>query len=106
VGEGVAEQQPQPSPGASAAAQLSADRLAVVLEEIGFDVGRAFPMLSSGVDRDGAPGVELGRVALAVADQLATVLAEAVRRGVTVPSDGDWRDAARPSNGHDRDAGN
>ena len=91
----------QPSSGLGGAAQRSADRLAVALEEVGFDVGRAFPMLGAGVDARGGPGVELGRVAVAVADGLSAVLTGAVRHGVTAPAGDDWPDAAR----HDPHAG-
>jgi hypothetical protein len=68
-------------------AQRSADRLALALEEIGFDVGRAFPMLSSGRDRHGTPNVELGRVTTTVADRLSAVLSQAARHGVAVPAE-------------------
>jgi hypothetical protein len=89
-------------PGFGVPARRSADRLALALEEVGFDVGRAFPMLGAGVDARGRPGVELGRVAVTVADRLSAVLTEAVRHGVTAPAGDDWPDAAR----HDPDAGN
>ncbi len=55
-------------------AQWSADRLALALEDVGFDVGREFPMLRGRVDGDGLPVVEMGRVTATVAAQLATVL--------------------------------
>jgi hypothetical protein len=61
-----------------AIAQRSADRLALALEEVGFDVGRAFPLLNGVVDRDGTPAVDLGRVAEPVASELAAVLVRAV----------------------------
>jgi hypothetical protein len=65
-------------------ARRAADRLAVALEEVGFDVGRAFPALTSRLDRDGTPVVDLGTVTDGVAAQLADVLARATSRGVTV----------------------
>jgi hypothetical protein len=65
-------------------AQRSTDQLALALEEVGFDVGRDFPMLSSGLDRDNAPYVELGRVAESVASGLSTVLIRAAQHGVTL----------------------
>ena len=37
--------------GAEVEARRAADRLAVALEEVGFDVGRAFPTLTSTVNR-------------------------------------------------------
>ncbi len=66
------------------AAQRAADRLALAVEDVGFDVGQAFPMLHSGVSSDGLGFVELGRVTREVAWSLAVVLAEAARRGVTL----------------------
>jgi hypothetical protein len=68
-------------------ARQSADALALALEDVGFDVGHAFPLLGQGFDRDGAPVVELGSVAPPVAAALAGVLADAARHGVMV-SDG------------------
>jgi hypothetical protein len=68
-------------------AQRSADRLALALEDVGFDVGQAFPMLRSGVDRDGAPIVELGHVAAAVASRLSAVLSQAAQHGIALPGD-------------------
>jgi hypothetical protein len=67
-----------------ASAQRAADRLALALEDVGFDVGQAFPMLHSGTNRNGAPLVELGSVTEGVASDLATVLLEAARLGVTL----------------------
>jgi hypothetical protein len=57
--------------------------LALALEEVGFDVGLAFPMLDSGVDHDGNPIVDIGRVAESVASQLATVLTRAAESRCT-----------------------
>ncbi|MBT8226364.1 MAG: hypothetical protein HKP61_01960 [Dactylosporangium sp.] len=69
---------------ADAAAQQAADRLALALEEIGFDVGRAFPLLHGMLNTDGTPGVLLGRVSADVAVDLAGALARAAECGVTV----------------------
>jgi hypothetical protein len=69
------------------AEQDTTDRLALALEDVGFDVGRAFPMLGGKLDRDGNRVVELGRVTEAVARQLAEVLAHAAERGVSVLKD-------------------
>jgi hypothetical protein len=102
----VSEQQPRPGGDADATAQRSADRLALALEEVGFDVGVAFPMLGGGVDRHGGPGVELGRVTASVADRLSAVLSQAARQGVSAPAGGDWPDAAGPAARHDPGAGN
>jgi hypothetical protein len=82
----VAQEPPKDS-AFEAVAQRSADRLALALEDVGFDVGRAFPLLQSGVDRDGTPIVELGRVTEEVASRLSTVLSRAAQRGVTLPID-------------------
>lgn len=73
--------------GPEADAKRSADRLALALEDVGFDVGRAFPTLRTGQDRTGAPVVELGRVSVAVASQLSTVLSQAAQHGIAVPAD-------------------
>lgn len=76
----------RPEPGGGA--QRAADRLALALEDVGFDVGRDFPSLSSGVDRAGAPVVQLGQVTAPVADGLASVLSQAAQHGAAVV-DGD-----------------
>jgi hypothetical protein len=65
-------------------ARRAADELAVALEEVGFDVGVAFPSLTSSVTRDDRPVVDLGAVSDVTASQLADVLTNAVRHGVTV----------------------
>ena len=65
-------------------AQQAADVLALALEDVGFDVGRAFPMLTSGTGLDGVGFVELGRVTGGVASSLAYVLAEAAGRGISL----------------------
>ncbi|HZM76723.1 MAG TPA: hypothetical protein VFC19_13405 [Candidatus Limnocylindrales bacterium] len=64
--------------------QQAADLLAVALEDVGFDVGRAFPMLTSGTGSAGVGFVELGRVTSGVASGLAWVLSEAAGRGVSL----------------------
>lgn len=56
-------------------AQRSADRLALALEEAGFDVGQDFPALHHTVGRRGTAVVRIGDVSPAVADRLAEVLA-------------------------------
>ena len=75
-----------PPPGSDA--QWAADKLALALEDVGFDVGRAFPGLGSGADRAGVPMVDIGQVAVPVADGLAAVLSQAARHGVTTPGSG------------------
>jgi hypothetical protein len=69
------------------AAQQATDRLAFALEEVGFDVGTAFPDLRSGWASSGASGVRLGAVTCEVADDLAALLVNAVEAGVTLPPD-------------------
>lgn len=59
---------------AGAIARRSADRLALALEDVGFDVGQEYPALRGGVDTDGAPVVELGSVTAGVADSLSSLL--------------------------------
>jgi hypothetical protein len=68
---------------AEAASRETADRLALALEEVGFDVGRAFPVLCGVLDIDGSPAVLLGRVDAEVAGTLAAVLVRAAGLGVT-----------------------
>lgn len=67
------------------AARQAADRLALALEEVGFDVGMAFPGLRSGWDGSAAPGVLLGAVTCEVAADLAAILGNAAEAGVTLP---------------------
>jgi hypothetical protein len=65
-------------------AQDTADHVATALEDVGFDVGREFPMLRSGMNIHGSPTVDLGRVSITVADRIITVLKGAAERGVTL----------------------
>lgn len=74
----------QPHYGADALAQRAADRLALALEDVGFDVGTEFPALHSGVDRFGTYAIELGAVTPVVASELSRVLALAARYGITL----------------------
>jgi hypothetical protein len=69
-----------------AAGQRAADLLALALEEVGFDVGLAFPLLRGGAGVEGAPVVDLGRITVAVASDLALVLREAANGGITLDS--------------------
>lgn len=62
------------SAGSGGPAERSADRLAVALEDVGFDVGQEFPGLRGGVDERGRPAVVLGVVEVVTADQLSAVL--------------------------------
>jgi hypothetical protein len=56
------------------AARQATDRLALVLEDAGFDVGQEFPGLHDAVDRTGSVVVRLGDVTAAVADRLTELL--------------------------------
>jgi len=82
----MTRQDPQAESDPEAVAQRSADRLAVALEDVGFDVGHAFPTLRSGVDPERRPIVELGRVTATVAARLSNVLSRAAHRGITLTS--------------------
>lgn len=80
-------QEPPTEPSGTPQAQEAADRLALALEDAGFDVGRLFPMLTGGLDRNGAAVVMLGDVTPAVASHLAAVLTRAAQLGVSQPTD-------------------
>ena len=81
----MAAETPSTEPSLEATAQRTTDRLALALEEVGFDVGRAFPMLRSCVDREDLSVIELGRVTEEVAASLSALLMRAARQGVTLP---------------------
>ena len=72
-----------------AEAQRSADRLALALEDAGFDVGQDFPALHDAIGRQGSPVVRLGDVRPTTADQLADVLSRASARGITLRREDD-----------------
>lgn len=74
--------EPASNDASDASAQREADRLALALEEVGFDVGRALPELGNGTGLGGTPIVHLGHTSVDVASRLANVLFEAARRGV------------------------
>ena len=57
------------------AARAAADRLALALEEAGFDVGQEFPALRDAVGNRGGAVVHIGDVLPTVADRLAAALA-------------------------------
>ena len=63
---------------AETSAREATDRLALALEDAGFDVGRDFPNLSNAVDRVGVAVVRLGDVLPATADRLAMLMLGAV----------------------------
>lgn len=57
-----------------AAARRAVDRLAVALEEAGFDVGQEFPALHDAVGRRGSAVVRIGDVEPSIADRLSSAL--------------------------------
>lgn len=67
-------QEPVSNAGAHEVAQQAADRLALALEDVGFDVGMAFPLLRGTVTRTGMPVVDLGKVAEPIASRLTAIL--------------------------------
>ena len=72
-----------------ATARASADRLALALEDAGFDVGQEFPALHDAIGRQGSPVVRLGDVRPMTADRLAAVLSRAAEQGVTLTREDD-----------------
>jgi hypothetical protein len=56
------------------AARGTTDRLALALEDAGFDVGQDFPALQDAVDRDGGAVVRMGDVRPEVAERLAALI--------------------------------
>jgi hypothetical protein len=66
-------------------AQGAADRLALALEEVGFDVGVSFPGLHGAPNKSGVPTVYLGTVTTDVASDLSAFLADAVHLGAMLP---------------------
>ena len=66
-----------------AEAQRSADRLALALEDVGFDVGQEFPALHDAIGRQGFAVVRLGDIRPSTAGRLAAVLSRAAACGVT-----------------------
>ncbi|OJF10737.1 hypothetical protein [Couchioplanes caeruleus] len=56
------------------AARRSAERLALALEDAGFDVGQEFPALHDAVGRQGRAVVRIGDVLPPIADRLASAL--------------------------------
>lgn len=67
------------------AARRSADRLALALEDAGFDVGQEFPVLHDAIGRRGSAVVRIGDISPTVADRLALVLT----RGAQAEEDDD-----------------
>lgn len=71
---GPSDNQEPPAATADSIARIAADRLAIALEEVGFDVGRDFTGLGHRVDTGGAPVVNIGPVAATVAARLTELL--------------------------------
>jgi hypothetical protein len=74
--------------GSEAGAQRSTDRLALALEDVGFDVGREFAALHDALGRQGLAVVRLGDIRPATADSLALVLSRAAQHGITLAEEG------------------
>jgi hypothetical protein len=55
-------------------ARGATDRLALALEDAGFDVGQDFPALHDAIGRQGFAVVRMGDVRPSIADRLATVV--------------------------------
>ena len=72
-------------------ARRSADRLALALEEAGFDVGQEFPLLSDAIGRQGAAVVRIGDVRTAIADRLAAALMSGAARQANQAEEDDDR---------------
>lgn len=81
----MAAEESSPGRDAEALAQGAADRLALALEEVGFDVGVSFPGLHGAPDKSGTPTVYLGTVTADVASDMSTFLTDAVRLGAMLP---------------------
>lgn len=73
------------------AARRSADRLALALEEAGFDVGREFPALYDAIGRQGSAVVRIGDIEPAVADRLASALTSGAAQDADEVGEGDDR---------------
>lgn len=72
------------------AARAAADRLALALEDAGFDVGQELPSLRDALGRQGSAVVHIGDVVPAVADRLAAALVGGARpRGSQAERDND-----------------
>ena len=61
-------------------ARNASDRLALALEDAGFDVGQEFPALYDAIGRQGSAVVRVGDIEPSVADRLAAVVAQGAAR--------------------------
>jgi hypothetical protein len=68
-------------------ARGATERLALALEDAGFDVGKGFPALHDAIGRQGFAVVRLGDVSPSVADRLAAVVSLGSARTVTHSED-------------------
>lgn len=66
-----------------AQARKAADRLALALEDVGFDVGHDFPALHGDIGQRGTGVVRIGEVQAGTADRLADVLWRAANAGIS-----------------------
>ena len=73
------------------AARGATDRLALALEDAGFDVGQDFPALHDAIGRQGFAVVRLGDVSPSVADRLAAVMSLGSARTVIHSEEDDNR---------------
>jgi hypothetical protein len=69
------------------AARRSADRLALALEEAGFDVGQDFPALHDAIGRGGKAVVRIGDVSPSIASRLAVALVARAQRPTPTEED-------------------
>ena len=76
---------------AEAEAQRATDRLALALEDAGFDVGQEFPALHDAIGRQGIAVVRIGDVHPAIADRLTAVVMLGANHAVIHPEEDDQR---------------
>ena len=72
-------------------AQRATDRLALALEDSGFDVGQEFPALHDAIGRQGVAVVRIGDVLPAVADRLAAVVTLGANHAAIHPEENDHK---------------
>ena len=77
--------------GTEAQAQRATDRLALALEDAGFDVGQEFPALHDAIGRQGFGVVRIGDVHPTTAERLAAVLSRGTRGDIAHPEEDDRR---------------
>lgn len=72
-------------------AQRATDRLALALEDAGFDVGQEFPALHDAIGRQGIAVVRIGDIYPAVADRLAAVVTLGANQAAIHPEEDNHR---------------